>query len=245
MGSFDIHIRSFGEQAIIITWPDRVEEAILEDIIAYKTHLQDTAFNSEAWELVAAYNSLTLINNQQSINLDQCEEILSNSYKSKWKNKTVTRWLWKLPVCYDTSFGIDLEEVAANLQMSVEEVVHMHTRQPYLVYGIGFLPGFMYLGGLPKTLETPRKSTPRLEVHKGSVGLAGKQTGVYPQVSPGGWNIIGNCPIPIFNVSKDPPCFIGVGDRVQFYKISKAAYELHQIEAEVGIYNIEKQKWND
>ncbi|MBT8320060.1 MAG: 5-oxoprolinase subunit PxpB, partial [Eudoraea sp.] len=222
-----------------------VEEAILDDIIAFKTHLQETSFSSEEWELVAAYNSLTLINNQQSIDLSEYEEILIQAYKTKRSSKAVTCWLWKLPVCYDLSFGIDLEEVAEKLEISKEELVHMHTRQPYLVYGIGFLPGFMYLGGLPQALEVPRKSNPRLDVHKGSVGLAGKQTGIYPQESPGGWNIIGNCPLPIFNVSKDPPCFISVGDRVQFYEISKAAYELHQIEAEVGIYRIEKQEWHD
>lgn len=129
--------------------------------------------------------------------------------------------------------------------MSTKELIEMHTKQPYLVYGIGFLPGFMYLGGLPEALETPRKSTPRLAVPKGSVGLAGKQTGIYPQDSPGGWNIIGNCPIPIFNINKEPPCFINVGDRVQFYPITKAEYELHRIEAEVGIYRIEKKEWHD
>jgi len=244
VGAFDIHIRSFGEQAIIITWPDRVTEAILDDIIAFKTYLQETSFSAKQWELVAAYNSLTLINNQHLIDLVQYEETLSKAYKTIRNSKSATRWLWKLPVCYDSSFGIDLEEVSETLEMPIEEIVRMHTRQPYLVYGIGFLPGFMYLGGLPKTLETPRKAIPRLDVHKGSVGLAGKQTGIYPQESPGGWNIIGNCPIPIFNVSKDPPCFISVGDRVQFYEISKAEFELHQIEAEVGIYNIEKQEWN-
>lgn len=245
MGKFNIQIRPFGEQAIIITWPNRVEETILEDIIAFKNHLKETTFPSGEWEFVAAYNSLTLINNERRIELAKYEDVLIDAYQGKQKSEMTTRWLWKLPVCYDLSFGIDLEEVSGKLQMSVEEVVHMHTRQPYLVYGIGFLPGFMYLGGLPKSLEVPRKDIPRLDVHKGSVGLAAKQTGVYPQESPGGWNIIGNCPIPIFNVSKDPPCFISVGDRVQFYEISKAAYDLHKIEAEVGIYSIEKQEWND
>ena len=245
MGAFEIQIRTFGERAIIITWPDRVEEAILDDIIAFRTLLQNTSFSSGEWELVAAYNSLTLINNQRSIDLAEFEDLIIRAYKTERSSREVTRWLWKLPVCYDRSFGIDLEELSGILQMPVEELIHMHTRQPYLVYGIGFLPGFMYLGGLPRTLEAPRRSAPRLDVHKGSVGLAGKQTGIYPQESPGGWNIIGNCPIPIFNVGKNPPCFISVGDRVQFYEISKAEYELHRIEAEVGIYRIEKQEWHD
>ncbi len=128
--------------------------------------------------------------------------------------------------------------------MGTEEVIRLHTGHTYVVYGIGFLPGFMYLGGLPETLEVPRKSAPRLEVRKGSVGLAGKQTGIYPQQSPGGWNIIGNCPIPLFNVEKEQPCFVNVGDRIQFYAINKGEYDLHQLQAEVGIYNVEKKRWH-
>ena len=245
MSAFEIQIRPFGERAILISWPNRVEEAILEDIITFQSYLQESSFSSDEWELVAAYNSLTLINNKEDVNLDTYSAMLSKAYKSKRETQAVTRWLWNLPVCYELSFGIDLEEVADTLEVSTAELIEMHTQQPYLVYGIGFLPGFMYLGGLPRTLETPRKSTPRLAVPRGSVGLAGKQTGIYPQESPGGWNIIGNCPIPIFNINKEPPCFINVGDRVQFYPITKAEYELHRIEAEVGIYRIEKQEWHD
>ena len=98
----------------------------------------------------------------------------------------------------------------------------------------------MYLGGLPASLEIPRRAEPRLKVPKGSVGLASKQTGIYPQESPGGWNIIGNCPVDLFDPKKDDPCFVKVGDKIQFERISKAEYKLHKIEGEVGIYEPEK-----
>ena len=245
MGTFEIQVRSFGEQAILITWPNRVDENILDDIIAFGTHLQQKVLKSAEWEFVPAYNSLTLINNHTEVALEQYQELLMQAYATKSKKKAYKRTLWKLPVCYDPAFGIDLEEVAEALDTSPDEVIRLHTQHTFIVYGIGFLPGFMYLGGLPKALEVPRKSTPRLEVPKGSVGLAGKQTGIYPQQSPGGWNIIGKCPIPIFNVEKEQPCFVRVGDRIQFYAISKAEYKLHTIEAKVGIYNIEKQDWSD
>ena len=98
----------------------------------------------------------------------------------------------------------------------------------------------MYLGGVPKELEIPRKSQPRAKVVKGAVGLAGKQTGVYPQDSPGGWNIIGNCSVPMFDPTEQSPCFVNVGDKVQFYAIERAEYDLHKIEGEVGIYKVEK-----
>ncbi len=245
MGTFKIQVKSFGEQAFLITWPNRVDENILDDIIAFRLHLQKKVLTSPDWEFVPAYNSLTVINNETTLELEEYTELLMQAYEAKMKKRTLRRTLWKLPVCYDTSFGIDLEEVAEALETSTEEVVRMHTEHTYIVYGIGFLPGFMYLGGLPEALEVPRKSTPRLQVPKGSVGLAGKQTGVYPQQSPGGWNIIGKCPIPIFNVEKEQPCFVEVGDRIQFHAISRAEYKLHKIEANVGIYNIEKVNWGD
>ena len=98
----------------------------------------------------------------------------------------------------------------------------------------------MYLGGLPKTLEIPRRKVPRLNVTKGAVGLAAKQTGIYPQESPGGWNIIGNCPVPVFDINKDPACFVKVGDQIQFFQVSKGTYDLRKIEANIGIYQLEK-----
>ena len=154
------------------------------------------------------------------------------------------RYLWRLPVSYDLDFALDLDEVAKKLKKTIPEIIAMHTGTTYTVYGIGFLPGFMYLGGLLKDLEVPRKATPRSKVVKGAVGIAGKQAGIYPQESPGGWNIIGNCSVPIFDATKENPCFVNVGDKIEFYQISRAEYDLHKIEAEVGIYKPEKIKWN-
>ena len=225
---------------MLIEWPEKVDEKVLNDILAYSDYLKKECLDSAQWELIPAYNSLTLVSRQKISDPSKFIDQL-RTWHAKIKDRVpLKRQLWKLPVCYDAEFGIDLEDVANTLQMSIAQVVETHTNQTYTVYGIGFLPGFMYLGGLPESLEVPRKESPRLKVEQGSVGLAGKQTGIYPQESPGGWNIIGNCPIPIFNVDKAEPCFVDVGDRIQFYSITRAEYDLHRIEAEVGIYNIEK-----
>jgi len=244
VNSFPISIKSFGEQAILIEWPNRVEETILYDILRFNRYLIENYLDSKEWESVPAYNSLTLINRKRTIDFKVLKRDLRERYSKNQDLVSTQRFIWKLPVCYDLEFGIDLEEVSLLLGKTITETVAFHTQHTYTVYGIGFLPGFMYLGGLPKTMETPRKSVPRLKVLKGSVGLAGKQTGIYPQESPGGWNIIGSCPIPIFNVSNNNPFFINVGDKIQFYAISKAEYDLHKIETEVGIYKIKKTKIN-
>jgi KipI family sensor histidine kinase inhibitor len=147
-------------------------------------------------------------------------------------------------VCYDLEFGPDLESSAAYLGIDPSELIRRHTAQAYPVYGIGFLPGFLYLGGIPESIKLPRKKHPRSKVIKGSVGLANQQTGIYPQDSPGGWNILGNCPIPLFDPLRNPPCFIELGDTIRFRSISRAEYDLHQIESEVGIYDIRKKYSN-
>lgn len=240
MKPYPITIEPFGEQAILVEWPDKVDEAILYDILQFSQYLRQKCLESSYWEMVPAYNSLTLINREEHIEFNVWKRKLTEWYEGKPTEISAEHYLWKLPVCYDLEYGIDLEEVAGVLGMSVPDLIAAHTGHIYTVYGIGFLPGFMYLGGLPKFLETPRKETPRMLVTKGSVGLAGRQTGIYPQDSPGGWNIIGKCPIPVFNVNNPDPCFVSIGDKIQFYAIKKAVFDLHKIEAEVGIFKIDK-----
>ncbi|MEO9513669.1 MAG: 5-oxoprolinase subunit PxpB [Flavobacteriaceae bacterium] len=238
MKKYPITVKPFGENAVLIEWPNKVKEAILDDILRFQALLELEMEND--WEFIPAYNSLTLINLKTTLDFSTFEKKLLKMYTKTTTTSKRENHLWKLPVCYDLEFGIDLEELSKELKMSSVELTAMHAFHEYRVYGIGFLPGFMYLGGLPKALETKRKSEPRLKIAKGAVGLAGKQTGIYPQESPGGWNIIGNCPIPIFDVKSEEPCFVKVGDKIKFEMITKAKYELCKIEGEVGIYKPEK-----
>ncbi len=242
MKQYSIAIKPFGVHAVLIEWPDRVEEDILDDILTFSSYLKEECLINETFELVPAYNSLTVILRNTTIDFISFKNQLLNWYITKSDIKKEQKYLWRLPVCYDENFSLDLFEVAEKLKKTPEEIITMHTANVYTVYGIGFLPGFMYLGGLPKELEIPRRDSPRKKVIKGAVGLAGKQTGIYPQESPGGWNIIGNCNVPIFNTKNEEPCLVKVGDKIQFYKVSKATYELHKIEVEVGIYKPEKSK---
>lgn len=239
MKSYPINIKPYGQRAVLVEWPNNVDESILEDILQFIECFK--TLNLPGWEMSAAYNSLTLVNSKEEVDFENIEKLILECYSKRMDSKVKNeRFLWKIPVCYDVDFGIDIEEVSKTLKLSIKELIELHTSFEYTVYGIGFLPGFMYLGGLPATLEIPRRKEPRLSVAKGSVGLASKQTGIYPQDSPGGWNIIGSCPIPIFNPSLEKPCFVNVGDKIQFHNISRAEYDLRKIEGEVGIYKPEK-----
>lgn len=131
--------------------------------------------------------------------------------------------LIRIPVCYGGSFGPDLEEVAERTGVSVEEVIRRHTAPDYHVYMLGFRPGFPYLGGLDPVIACPRRATPRQMVEQGSVGIAGAQTGVYPEPSPGGWNLIGRTPLKLFD--EETFSLIRPGDTVRFERIDETEYK--------------------
>jgi KipI family sensor histidine kinase inhibitor len=124
-----------------------------------------------------------------------------------------------IPVCYGLEFGPDLAEVAERCAMTAEEVVARHAAAEYRVYMLGFSPGFPYLGGLDPAIAAPRRETPRLKVPAGSVGIAGRQTGIYPQESPGGWQIIGRTPKRLFDPQAQEPCLLRPGDRLTFVPV--------------------------
>jgi KipI family sensor histidine kinase inhibitor len=130
-----------------------------------------------------------------------------------------------IPVCYDIEFGPDLHDVAQHAGVPVEDVVRLHSLPTYLVYFLGFSPGFSYLGGLPEVLHTPRLPTPRPRIAGGSVGIAGGQTGIYPVDSPGGWRLIGRTPLRMFDPLATPSTRLQPGDRLKFKAIDRAGFE--------------------
>src|SRR5205809_3116563 len=131
----------------------------------------------------------------------------------------------EIPVCYDPEFAPELDEVARHAQISTEQVVELHSAADYRVACIGFVPGFPFMAGLPKTIATPRRSNPRKEIPPGAVGIGGAQTGIYPLRSPGGWNLIGRTPLKLFDPTKDPPVLLRAGDRVRFRAITREEFE--------------------
>lgn len=133
-----------------------------------------------------------------------------------------------IPVLYGGEVGPDLEYVAKHHGISPEEVIQIHSKNDYLVYMIGFAPGFPYLGGLDERIATPRKKTPRLQIAAGSVGIAGNQTGVYPLETPGGWQIIGRTPRKLFLPNQSPPTLLQSGDTIRFVPITPEEYKVYQ-----------------
>jgi KipI family sensor histidine kinase inhibitor len=130
-----------------------------------------------------------------------------------------------VPVLYGGNEGPDLGDVAARAGLREAEVVELHAAGDYLVFMIGFMPGFPYLGGLPPAIATPRLATPRALVPAGSVGIAGAQTGIYPSESPGGWRLIGRTPVRLFDARLEPPALLQAGDHLRFVPVSRPEYD--------------------
>jgi inhibitor of KinA len=146
-------------------------------------------------------------------------------------------------VCYDEKFGLDLSGIATKNKLGIPKIKSLHSTPVYTIFFIGFLPGFLYLGGLDKKLFFPRKKSPRKEVEKGAVGIAGKQTGIYPQKSPGGWQIIGNCPLDLFDVHENPPSIFKAGDKIKFYPISLEEHQDISEQVETGKFKIKTEDY--
>jgi len=180
-------------------------------------------------ESVPAYSSLTIYYDEeissQEVKLFVSDLLENNSSSFGSTGTAISSNKHIIPVCYDPSYGLDIVAVAEEKHLSIDEIIALHTIQTFRVYMIGFVPGFAYMGTLPSILETKRKNIPRLEVPKGSVGIAGLQTGIYPSTIPGGWNILGRTPINLFDKTKEPCSFLQAGDLVQFQSITKEAFE--------------------
>ena len=174
--------------------------------------------------VIPAYHTLTVTFDVAKISFQE----LAHKIKTIAENISVSdnqiKTIVELPVCYDTDFGPDLQDVAAFAKVSVDELIKLHTSTDYFIFMMGFLPGFAYMGSVPEQIAMPRLETPRSLIAPGSVGLAGAQTGMYPVQSPGGWRILGRTPIKLYD-PKNPEPYYKVGQYVRFVPISRKRFD--------------------
>lgn len=169
----------------------------------------------EVSEVVPGMNNLTLITRRPVADLDTLSERILKTWPRLASAGSEGRTV-EIPVVYGGNVGPDLDNVARHTGLSTREVIERHSNAEYVVYFLGFLPGFAYMGGLDASLATPRHTTPRVSIPAGSVGIGGEQTGIYPMASPGGWQLIGRTALQLFDPSQQPPTLLRPGDRVRF-----------------------------
>ncbi|OZM58301.1 hypothetical protein CIB95_01645 [Lottiidibacillus patelloidae] len=223
-----------GDSAITIEFGKTPSQQVLSKVKQFSQSLQLAKL---AWiiEWTTAYTTVTIycdIAKVNSIKKDNEDiftfviEKLSRIQSTIINDESILNKQIEIPVCYDDEFALDLEEVAKLSNLSKDDVIAFHTNAIYQVAMVGFLPGFPFLQGLPSQLTAPRKKTPRLKVLGGSVAVAGKQTGIYPSDSPGGWQIIGRTPLKFFRRHNANPSLLKAGDTVCFKRISKEQFYL-------------------
>jgi len=236
--------KPFGNFAILVAWDAEISISISEDILKFQQKIKAIK-DPNITDVVMGYSSLTVLFKNTGIGYLSKVKSLKEIYKSKYTGFKKTAFTWEIPVCYDLEYGIDLQEISKKTNLEVSEIIKLHAQTLYRVYFIGFLPGFLYLGGLDAQLFFERKANPRLHVAKGSVAIGGKQTGVYPSESAGGWNVIGKTPVNFFNINENNPCFAKAGDFIKFRAIDKDVFLQIQKEVKENSYQISKTSQND
>ena len=218
-----VKLHTVGEDALMLYLGNSADEQTLARVQAAVTAIEH-ALGSELVDLVPSYASVLILYDPLRSERLQISRRVRAAVDALQVQHAATARSVVLPVYYAAESGADLESLAARAGLSSDELIALHTAPAYRVYAIGFAPGFAYLGELDERIAAPRLATPRAAVPRGSVAIADRQTAVYPAESPGGWNLIGRCPIPMFDPAAQPCMPVAVGDSVRFEAIDRERY---------------------
>lgn len=220
-----------GDRALTVEFGNAIDEKINAHLMGFIKEINSRKIKGIE-ELVPSFRSVLVHYNPGILNYAQICKLLNEVLSKPFDDVEHKKRIVEVPVCYENGLGPDIEYVAQHAGISVEDVIKIHSENPYLIYMLGFQPGFPYLGGLDERIHTPRLETPRLKLEAGSVGIGGAQTGLYPMESPGGWQIIGLTPVRCYNPDSQTPIPYEAGDYIKFVPISYDEYlKLKELDA--------------
>ncbi len=231
-----IEIQPMGDRTLLVNFAQKIDPDIHQQVMNLSAKIEGELIEGVLY-ISPAYCSLSIGYNPEYIKYPELSLWIKNLWKQRKKYRKIPVRVLTLPVCYEEPYALDLWEISKITGLMPEDIIETHIAKSYQVYMLGFLPGFPYLGVLPEVLQCPRKAKPRLATPERSVGIAGLQTGIYPSESPGGWNIVGNTPLPIFTGQKSTPFLLRAGDEVKFQSITKNDYEHIEGEIREGTFN--------
>jgi inhibitor of KinA len=224
-----MRIEPLGDSALLVRVVEECEAEASLDAVLRATRQLERAKIPGVIELVPAYTTIGLFFDPARIGgFDEFQASVERALHDDLepaRPRAGGETVIEVPVCYESEFAPDLDEIARHTGLSRDEIIGRHSAASYRVSCVGFTPGFPYLSGLPPELATPRRASPRKEVPAGAVAIGGTQTGIYPRKSPGGWNIIGRAPLRLFDIDRDPPALFQAGDHVRFRKVSRDEFE--------------------
>ncbi len=208
-----------GQRSILLKFPGDVGEDMVRKIVQYGLSFEKAAVEG-VLDVVPAYSSLMIHFDPAIVSRDTVEAAARDTVSDNPDLDIPVTPKLIIPICYDEEVAPDLEWIASYCDLSVQNVIKLHVKSSYRVYMLGFIPGFVYLGGMDERLACPRRPTPRSRIERGSVGIAGGRTGIYSLESPGGWQIIGRTPVSLFEPHRDNPFLASHMQEIEFRKIS-------------------------
>ena len=232
-----IRILLTGDTSLSVEFGNAINEAINHDIRAYKIALEKADIPGIV-ETVPTYRSLMVHYDPSVIRYGELRKKLETLLGEMDEIVIPPSPVLEIPVLYGGEMGPDLPFVAENAGMSEEEVITIHSGTEYLIYMLGFTPGFTYLGGMSEKIAAPRLKQPRVKIPAGSVGIAGTQTGVYPIDSPGGWQLIGRTPVKMYDPDREVPILPEAGQYIKFFPVTQEEYDAILREVEAGTYSV-------
>ncbi|MBU3073994.1 5-oxoprolinase subunit PxpB [Clostridium estertheticum] len=214
-----------GDRALVVEFGDKIEEQVNSKIRSLTFAIAQEGIIGIN-ETIPTYRSLMVIYDPIIMELDELISVLKSIILKMHELKLPDAKVIEIPTLYGGEYAPDIEFVAKHNKISIDEVIKIHTDREYLIYMIGFTPGFPYLGGMSDKIEAPRLQNPRTKIPVGSVGIAGKQTGIYPVESPGGWQLVGRTPVKLYDPCRDEPVLLNAGDYIKFVSIDENEYKI-------------------
>ena len=224
-----------GDSAVCVEFGNEISPEINKKIRAFKIAVEKSDIPGIV-ETVPTYRSLLVHYHPEVIGFKALTEKFDQLMGSLSSIPIPPPTVIEIPVLYGGEMGPDIENVAEHNHKTVEEVIKIHTSEEYLIYMIGFIAGFPYLGGMSKEIATPRLKSPRVKIEGGSVGIAGEQTGIYPVASPGGWQLIGRTPLKLYDADREKPVLLEAGQYIKFAAVTEEEYKKIEKEVEDGTY---------
>jgi inhibitor of KinA len=218
----EVRVRPAGDAAWLVELPDRIDPAVNARALRIARAIERDGL--PVVDVVVGYRTVMAFVDPLAAGADRMELRLKTIAAASTSGEAIEGAHVDAPVCYDGSYGPDLADVAAFGKISPEQVVERHLGREYRVFVVGFVPGFAYMAPVDPRIAAPRRPSPRLKVPAGSVAVAAGQTGIYPAETPGGWSIIGRCPVRPYDPDREPPFLFHPGDRVRFRRISETEY---------------------
>lgn len=219
----DIKICTAGDSSLLIQFGQEISPKINARITAF-VHLLKVQHVEGVIDLIPAFTSLLINYDPRVVNYRTLKRRVEKLLKLDVGGETSSSRIFEIPVCYGGTYGPDLENIAKHANLTTQEVIDIHCSRDYLIYMLGFLPGFSYLGGLDERIHTPRLANPRIRIPAGSVGIGGSQTGIYPLDSPGGWQLLGLTPVKTYDPEREVPILFEAGDYIRFIPVTESDF---------------------